>query len=388
MCRLGRMNNSLARPAGADVLGFTRLMLQESRQYGVVLLDQEGFITGWNHGAVFITGFTPVDVIGRPMSALFTEEDRAFKLDLLELETAARAGAADDERWHQRKDGSRFWAAGTCARVGAAGSSQGFVKVFKDGTHLKARMTSLENRLRQSETQIAEYGRMLGKVAHEFRNGMAPLFNVRQIMQRLPEVAEPHGKLLGVMERQLSHMARIVEDVLDITRAGAGKLTLRPQAVILQSLLDGALEAMLPTAQHAGVSLQSVQSIVPLTVEVDPVRLQQVIGNLISNAIKFTPSGGEVWLTATVDHSHFLITVRDSGRGIGPDLLPLIFSAFTQASEAETHRGSGLGLGLAVVKEIVDLHHGTVEVRSEGEGKGSEFVVRIPLRPGQAPLGL
>ena len=388
MCRLGRMNNSLARPDGADVLGFTRLMLQESRQYGVVLLDQEGFITGWNHGAVFITGFTPVDVIGRPMSALFTEEDRAFKLDLLELETAARAGAADDERWHQRKDGSRFWAAGTCARVGAAGSSQGFVKVFKDGTHLKARMTSLENRLRQSETQIAEYGRMLGKVAHEFRNGMAPLFNVRQIMQRLPEVAEPHGKLLGVMERQLSHMARIVEDVLDITRAGAGKLTLRPQAVILQSLLDGALEAMLPTAQHAGVSLQSVQSIVPLTVEVDPVRLQQVIGNLISNAIKFTPSGGEVWLTATVDHSHFLITVRDSGKGIGPDLLPLIFNAFTQASEAETHRGSGLGLGLAVVKEIVDLHQGTVEVRSEGEGKGSEFVVRIPLRPGQAPIGL
>jgi len=382
------MNNSLARPDGADVLGFTRLMLQESRQYGVVLLDQEGFITGWNHGAVFITGFTPVDVIGRPMSALFTEEDRAFKLDLLELETAARAGAADDERWHQRKDGSRFWAAGTCARVGAAGSSQGFVKVFKDGTHLKARMTSLENRLRQSETQIAEYGRMLGKVAHEFRNGMAPLFNVRQIMQRLPEVAEPHGKLLGVMERQLSHMARIVEDVLDITRAGAGKLTLRPQAVILQSLLDGALEAMLPTAQHAGVSLQSVQSIVPLTVEVDPVRLQQVIGNLISNAIKFTPSGGEVWLTATVDHSHFLITVRDSGKGIGPDLLPLIFNAFTQASEAETHRGSGLGLGLAVVKEIVDLHQGTVEVRSEGEGKGSEFVVRIPLRPGQAPIGL
>jgi two-component system CheB/CheR fusion protein len=139
------------------------------------------------------------------------------------------------------------------------------------------------------------------------------------------------------------------------------------------------------------VDLKAVLSAVPVQVEVDPDRMHQVIVNLLNNAIKFTPNGGSVVLLANVDQSHFLVQVKDTGKGIGPHLLPRIFDMFTQAEGAGSHRGEGLGVGLALVKQIVSLHQGSVEVRSEGKGKGSEFIVRIPLRqprgPGPEPLG-
>jgi two-component system CheB/CheR fusion protein len=357
-------------------------MLSGTRQLGVIIYDTTGEITGWNRGAHFITGFTATDVIGQPLAMLFLPEDRALRLDEHERNTAGTVGVAEDERWHLRKDGSAFWSSGVSVPIRRNGVDvSGFVKVFRDATHLRSRMKYLENLVQQNQGQRMEYDRLIGTVAHELRNPLAPLKNAIELMGASPDVPARQAQSLGIMQRQLAHLERLVEDLMDFTRVQAGKLRLAYQAVDLHDLLSEALESCRGAADQKGVALNSVFPPISIEAEVDPQRLLQVVVNLLNNAIKFTPGGGQVWLTFSTDLSHFLIQVTDNGKGISSQLLPRIFEAFTQASGAESHRGAGLGLGLAVVKEIVSLHGGTVDVRSEGPAKGSEFIVRIPLRP-------
>ncbi|MGM9489213.1 PAS domain-containing sensor histidine kinase [Ideonella sp. YS5] len=369
-----------------DARAFSELMLCGTRQLGVVMYGAAGQITGWNRGARFITGFADSDVLGRPLGMLFVPEDRALRLDEHERNTAGAVGFAEDERWHLRKDGSVFWSSGVSVPIRRHGAEvTGFVKVFRDATHLRSRMKSLENLVQQSQGQRMDCDRLIGTVAHELRNPLAPLKNAIELMGASPDVAAAQSQSLGIMRRQLAHLERLVEDLMDFTRVQAGKLRLAYETVVLQELLSEALGNCRIAADQKGVALASVFPPSSIEAQVDPQRLLQVVVNLLNNAIKFTPGGGRVWLTFSTDLSHFLIQVTDNGRGISSPMLPRIFEAFTQASETESHRGAGLGLGLAVVKEIVSLHGGTVDVRSEGPAKGSEFVVRIPLRPAPSP---
>lgn len=371
-----------------DARAFSELMLCGTRQLGVIMYDTAGEITGWNRGAHFITGFPDNEVIGQPLAMLFVPEDRALRLDEHERNTAGTVGFAEDERWHLRKDGSVFWSTGVSVPIRRQGAEvTGFVKVFRDATHLRSRMKYLENLVQQSQGQRMECDRLIGTVAHELRNPLAPLKNAIELMGASPEVAGRQAQSLSIMQRQLAQLERLVEDLMDFTRVQAGKLRLAYQTVALQDVLAEALQGCRSAADQKGVALSSVFPPTSIEAQVDPQRLLQVVVNLLNNAIKFTPGGGRVWLTFSTDLSHFLIQVTDNGKGISSQLLPRIFEAFTQASGAESHRGSGLGLGLAVVKEIVSLHGGTVEVRSEGPAKGSEFIVRIPLRPGPVPPG-
>ena len=159
------------------------------------------------------------------------------------------------------------------------------------------------------------------------------------------------------------------------------------ELVEYQALLNDAVESCATAAQFKDIAIHRSFPSLPIEIEVDACRIQQVFVNLLNNAVKFTPQGGDVWLTATVDQTHFICYMKDSGKGIEPELLPKIFDVFTQAESGRADRGAGLGIGLALVKEIVSLHQGTVEVRSEGAGKGSEFTVRIPLRRPDAEQG-
>lgn len=355
--------------------------LEHVHGHGVIFMDAEGFITGWSKGASYITGFTANDVIGRPLSSLFTTEDRDRSMPQQELNVARALGCAQDERWHLRKDGSRFWSSGlTYAQHDDAGGVASYLKIFRDATHLRTRMRYLENVLEQRDAEHAERDIFLGTIAHELRNPLAPIRTVLTIMQATPDISKRHEASLKVIDRQLGFMQRLIEDLVDLTRARVGKLNLAYQRVVLQSAILDAMSDVHEKAQAAGVALDSVLPEQPLEAEVDAERLQQVLANLLNNAIKFTPPGGKVWVTLNTDQTHFFLTVKDTGRGIPTTLLPNIFDAFTQASDAGSRRGDGLGLGLSVVKEIVSLHRGTVEVRSEGEGKGAEFAVRIPLR--------
>lgn len=364
-----------------DAQGFLRL-LHQAQGHGVIFADAEGFITGWSQGAVHITALQPDDVIGRPFSSLFTPEDRDGGIPEHELNAARAMGCSQDERWHPRRDGSRFWASGlTYARHDDAGRLIGYIKIFRDATHLRTRMKYLENVLEERNAEQAERNTFIAAVAHELRGPLAPIRNVLEILQSSADLAR-HDGLLKILDRQVDFLTRLVEDLVDLTRARVGKLSVQYRPVVLQSLIHEVVADAQPKAEAAGVSLTAVLPEQPLEVEVDAGRMQQVFGNLVANAIKFTPAGGRVWVTASADQTHFVATVKDTGRGIPKSLLPTIFDVFTQADGASSARGAGLGIGLSVVKEIVNLHRGTVEVRSEGEGKGAEFSLRIPLTEG------
>ena len=367
-----------------DATAFTELMLRHSRQHGVVFMDPDGRIRGWNQAAYFITGYTDKEAIGQPASLLFTSDDRERKLDEHELNTARAVGAAEDERWHVRKDKSRFWSTGISLPIKEKdGEITGFVKVFRDATHLRARTKYLENVLQECSAHQAEREMFIGTIAHELRNPLAPLKTALHLMKRLEDPSGRTANPLRIMDRQLGFLERLVEDLVDLARVNVGKLSIVYQTVTLQTLLNEAMDACRNAAAQRGVSLYPVLPSIPIEVEADTDRLHQVVVNLLNNAIKFTQRNGGVWLTATTDQTHFIFYVKDNGRGISRELLPKIFDMFTQADGAESQRGSGLGIGLALVKEIVSLHKGTIEVRSEGEGKGAEFIVRIPQRKSQ-----
>jgi PAS domain S-box-containing protein len=373
-----------------DAEAFSQMALNFSRQLGVLFTDAQGHITGWSEGCCSIVGYEAHEVLGKHFSLLFTPEDRARAIDEHELRTSRELGSAEDERWHLRKDGARFWGSGVTLPILADGSVRGYIKTFKDATHLRVRMKSLENEVQQAAKSAAERNFFLASIAHELRNPLAPLKSLAQLLAK-QDTLGLQGHVLKMVDRQLGFLERLVEDLVDLARVEAGKLHLEYHTVGLQPMLRLAVQSCQDRAESAGVDLKAVLSAVPVQVEVDPDRMHQVIVNLLNNAIKFTPSGGSVVLLANVDQSHFLVQVKDTGKGIGPHLLPRIFDMFTQAEGAGSHRGEGLGVGLALVKQIVSLHQGSVEVRSEGEGKGSEFIVRIPLRqprgPGPEPLG-
>jgi len=358
---------------------FTRLMLGGTHQYGVVFYDEELRITGWNEGAHHITGWTANELLGQKTAILFAPEDRRRRLDEHETNMVRVLGLGQDERWHVRKDGSRFWSSGLSFALSSAdGRPAGFVKVFRDATHSRARMKYLENVQQDARVRGREQNMFIATIAHEMRNPLSPLKTAVELMKRQLGDNPRHLQTIKIMDRQLGFLERLIEDLVDLTRVQTGKMSMAYETLVLQGLLSEALDASSTAAQAKGLNMHRVMPPVPIEVEVDPRRLLQVVGNLLNNAIKYTPSGGNVWLTATVDQTHFICQVRDDGQGISAELLPRIFEMFTQANSTHAGRGAGLGIGLSVVKEIVSLHQGTVEVHSEGPGSGSEFTVRIP----------
>lgn len=367
---------------------FTELMLRDTRQYGIVFYEHDYRISGWNEGAAYLTGWSAEEVLGQPTAILFVPEDRERKLDEHEANTARIVGVAEDERWHMRKDGSRLWSSGVSILLpaGADGLPR-FVKIFRDATHLRARMKYLENVLQDCSVQENEKNVFIGTIAHEMRNPLAPLKTGLELMKRLPGGDPRQAQPIQIMERQIGFLERLVEDLVDLTRVQAGKMSIAYERVRLQDCLHEAIDSCRTAAQARRVALVPVLPPLPIEIEVDSRRLLQVFVNLLNNAVKYTPEGGRVWITATADQTHLVCNFKDNGQGISPELLPRIFDVFTQAHGTAAGRGAGLGIGLAVVREIVSLHQGTVEVRSEGPGRGSEFLVRIPLRRphGSAP---
>jgi two-component system CheB/CheR fusion protein len=361
---------------------FTRLMLGETQQYGVVFYDNELRITGWNAGAHRITGWTASELLGQTIAILFVPEDRARRLDEHEANTVRVVGVGEDERWHLRRDGSRFWSSGlSFALTSADGEPAGFVKLFRDATHLRARMKYLENVQHEGAFREHDQNMFIATIAHEMRNPLSPLKTAVELMKRQFGDNPRHEHAIKIMARQIGFLERLIEDLVDLTRVQTGKMRMAYETVVLQELLYEALDACSTAAQAKGLAMHQVMPPVPVKVNVDARRLLQVVVNLLNNAIKYTQDGGNIWLTATVDQTHFVCYVKDDGQGISSELLPRIFEMFTQADSSHAERGAGLGIGLSVAKEIVSLHQGTIEVRSEGAGSGSEFTMRIPQRP-------
>ncbi|MGH7287549.1 MAG: hybrid sensor histidine kinase/response regulator, partial [Myxococcota bacterium] len=242
--------------------------------------------------------------------------------------------------------------------------------------HLAERERS-EQVLREADRRKDEF---LAILAHELRNPLAPIRNSVHIL-RATSRGEPVVEHVGeVIERQVNQMVRLVDDLLEVSRITRGTIDLRREQVDLAGTLASAVETSMPLIEQSGQRLDVALPAEPLTVEGDSVRLTQVFANLLNNAAKYTAAGGKIQLNAARVGDRIEVAVRDTGRGIPVEMLPRVFEMFAQIDRSPNRvRGSGLGIGLTLVKRLVEMHGGSVEARSKGLGEGSEFVVRLPL---------
>ncbi len=520
------------------------LLVENIKDYAVVIADLEGTILEWQGGAERITGFAASEATGRKTQIFFTPEDRAVGRDEQEMRKAAEDGRAEDRRWHIRKDGSFFFADGVMVPLyDNAAKLRGFGKVFKDATgeefakesrqrHIEQLKTladvssrlnavhdldsvlgvlttegraligahqavtiiaadaaavqavSLSDERRGGETTpviqdpsalyaalaagikpirlthenlrahpgwegfrayveapppmrgllavpiVGRSGEALGVVqlsdkyegdfteedeavllqlaqmagvaventqlyqalreadqrkdeflamlAHELRNPLAPMRNALAILDEQGSQTETAVRLREVLSRQTNHLSRLVDDLLDMARITSGKITLRREPVELASVVARAVETSRPLIDAKRHELAIGVAEEPVWLDADPVRLAQVFANLLNNAAKYTDEGGRIRIAASRDGDEAVIHIQDNGIGLSPEMLPRVFDLFTQASVGIARTAGGLGIGLTLVRKLVELHDGSVSVTSGGAGTGSDFVVRLP----------
>jgi PAS domain S-box-containing protein len=358
----------------------------------IVSMDHEGNITEWNPAAQRTFGFTRSESVGRKMAELIIPPSlRDAHRKGLARYLSTGEGQVIGKRIEitaVRKDGSEFPVELAITPVKSEGPPT-FTGYLRDITDRKLGETE-RNRLLASEQdarQSAEKANrmkdeFLSIVSHELRTPLNAILGWSQLLGnggKMDEADLREG--LKVIERNARVQTQIIEDILDMSRIISGKVRLDVQRVDLPRVIDAAIESMQPAATARGVRLQKVLDPLAGPVSGDPARLQQIVWNLISNSIKYTPREGRVRVTLERVNSHVEISVSDTGEGIKPEFLPYVFERFRQAESATTRKHGGLGLGLSIVKQLVELHGGTVQAKSPGEGKGSTFRVALPLTP-------
>ncbi|WP_290659820.1 ATP-binding protein [Aquabacterium sp.] len=252
-----------------------------------------------------------------------------------------------------------------------------------DRKHAEDQWQEISERLAQADRRKDEF---LATLAHELRNPLAPMRNVVELLKLKTLDAPQLRWTREVLERQLQHLTHLVDDLLEVSRITQGKLELRLQRVELAHAVQGALEAAAPLVQAASHKLTVELPEQPIVLDADPTRLTQIILNLLNNATKYTPPGGRIWLGIRQVGEHATVTVQDSGLGIPRDHLSTIFEMFSQLTPALERSQGGLGIGLALVRGLVELHGGSVSAHSDGPGQGSEFVVKLPIAHGTRPM--
>jgi CheY-like chemotaxis protein len=238
-----------------------------------------------------------------------------------------------------------------------------------------------EAALREADRRKDEF---IATLAHEMRNPLAPIRHSVQFLMMRGAQSPELVKAREVIDRQVRHMARLLEDLLDVSRIARNKMQLKRERVALSAIIDTAVETSRPHIDAARHALTVDVPVTPIHVDADPVRLAQVIANLLNNAAKYTPAGGSIGVAASRDANAAIVRVVDNGMGIAHDVLPRIFDTFSQPTPALERSQGGLGIGLSLANGLVELHGGTLEARSEGPGRGSEFIVRLPLSSVQA----
>lgn len=354
-----------------------RTLVEQVRDHAIFSTDPNGIPTSWNEGVRRVLGFEEHEFIGNDViHAIFTPEDLQANIPEKEFAHAATHGAAGNDRWMRRKEGERFFAMGsTTALRDGAGGLIGFSKVMRDATEWK----EATDALRQADRQKDEF---LAMLSHELRNPLSPIRSGLDLLQL--ESTQP-DETLELMQHQLDHLVRLVDDLLDVSRIVQGKINLRLETVELSEMVRRSIEAIFPTIQQQKHELSVTTPAETIWLRADPVRLEQVIANLLNNASKYTPPGGRIEVSVTSGNGEGVLKVKDNGIGIDADLLPNVFDLFTQASRSLDRSQGGLGVGLTVVRTLVQLHGGTIEADSAGPGAGSTFTVRLPIAQAPAP---
>jgi signal transduction histidine kinase len=252
-------------------------------------------------------------------------------------------------------------------------------QITSERTALRARRRQYELRDLLGKLNLADQRKteFLATLAHELRNPLAPLSNCVGLLKRGVPDTEP---VLKVMDRQLHHMIRLVDDLLELSRITRGKVDLRMDDIELRRVVDTAVETSRPLVEKGHHQLEVRFPAEPLFVRGDPVRLAQVVSNLLNNAARYTDDGGRIALNARSENGEAVLAVSDNGSGLTPEALPGVFDMFTQADASDTRAQHGLGIGLALVRNLVEMHGGVVTAQSDGPGRGSTFEVRLPLQ--------
>jgi PAS domain S-box-containing protein len=377
---------------------FALAAIVESSDDAIIGKDLAGTVRSWNSGAERLYGYAAEEAVGRPIAFVIPPERTAEEAAILDrVRRGERVPPYDTVR--VRKDGAEVQVSVTVSPVrDADGRVVGASKIARDITErqrvaleLKQAAAERERLLERERAARAEAERasgmkdeFLATLSHELRTPLNAILGWAQLLRTIRADPQELGEGLETIERNARAQTRIIDDLLDMSRIIAGKVRLDVQAVDLGAVVAAALETVWPAAEAKGISVIPVLDSHAGSVSGDPGRLQQVFWNLLINAIKFTPRGGRVQVVLQRVGHHVEVGITDTGEGISPDFLPHVFDRFRQSDASTTRRHGGLGLGLALVKQLVELHGGRVRATSPGVGRGATFVVELPVATGLA----
>lgn len=350
-----------------------RLLVEGVLDYAIYMLDPEGHVSSWNSGAERITGYPRTEILGRHFSTFYPPEDLVAGNPDKELLMARHHGRAEDEGWRVRKDGQRFWARVVVTPLhDASGRLRGYAKVTQD--------LSQQRQLEELAVTTKNLNNFIALLSHEIRNPIAPIRTAVTVMENFTPDDPAQIKMRQIIDRQSARLARMADDLLDINRITRGKLAIQQSLVDIGQLIEQSVETSTSWIESKQHRLRVELPKEALTVRGDMQRLIQVVTNLLNNAARYTAPGGDISVGAWREGEFVILSVRDTGRGIRLEHLESIFKMFVQGRAPLLERADeGLGIGLALSRSIVALHGGTIVAFSEGEGKGSEFIVQIPV---------
>ena len=373
-----------------------RLLVEGVNEYAIFMLDPNGRVSTWNSGAERIKGYTAGEIIGQHFSIFYPEDARQSGWPEHELQVAAETGKFIDTGWRLRKDGTRFWANVTITALrDDTGQLLGYAKLTRDLTEAK-RVEAMEtvNQQREELLDAERNARMtaqratrlkdefLATLSHELRTPLSAILGWTQVLLKgeTSKGPEEHKRAMEVIDRNARAQVKLIDDLLDLSRVMTGKLRLDLHQVSFAGIVEAAVDSARPSADVKGIRLTAILgSSSQDIVSADSARLQQVVWNLLTNAIKFTPKGGQVQVLLQRVNSHLELSVSDTGIGIPANYLPHVFDRFSQKDSSTTRAFGGLGLGLAICKQLVELHGGIIRAASQGEGRGATFSVQLPL---------
>ncbi len=384
-----------------------RLLIASVKDYAIFILDPTGHVVTWNPGAERLKGYASEEILGQHFSRFYPDSDTRAATCERELEVAIREGRFEDEGWRIKKDGSRFWANVVITPIrDPEGRLRGFAKVTRDLSerrrHEQERITlaraeegrriaelneestrALAEDLRRARDRAEDATRLkdefLATISHELRTPLNSMLGWARMLHSGVLSKEKQAHSIETIVRNATAQSQLIDDLLDVSRIIAGKLRLEIDRVDMNQIVTSALEIVRPAADAKGVVLEWDFNPDAGVIQGDAGRLQQILWNVLTNAVKFTPRGGRVGVSLRRDDSNVEVHIADTGKGISPEFLPRMFERFTQEEASHSRKTGGVGLGLAIVKHLVELHGGAVHACSDGEGTGSTFVLRLPI---------
>ncbi|WP_454911301.1 CheR family methyltransferase [Stutzerimonas chloritidismutans] len=360
-----------------------KLLAQSTKGYAIITFDCDGIITTWNRGAQTLFGYAEQDAIGQCIDMLYTEQDRQAGVPEAERRRALEQGQASDERWHVRRDGSqRFFSGLVNPLVDSHGEVIGLAKIARDLTEERKQSSAQQNELETIQAANLQKDQFFAVLSHELKHPLNLIQLNTDLLARSPMAKSSQSlrKATQAIQNAVRSQSRIIDDLMDVSRVRTGKLKLHFATLRYQEVLRGIESVFAPLAQAENVTFEAFKPDDPIYVYADPTRLEQIIWNLLNNAWKFTKGGQRIWMQLEREGEQVRLDVVDTGEGISAEFLPKVFDMFGQAEMQHSQRAKhGLGIGLALVKQLVEAHNGRIEAYSEGLGRGARFSVWLPV---------